>query len=437
MFLMREKTHKTICRVVFVVACVLPTMVTCGWIVWRLTPFHAARQRAHWEAVLSEHTALTARIQTATLTRQNTTVLGDVELTDPETKDRIALLNRMEIAIRDDQVIVSLHQSELKAAYLDRFRDALQRKLQAAHPWKINKLSIAADRLTLLASRKTDDRTLTDIQALVETTGDGARATAEFRVAGLTMNEPARLFVQRNRQVAPPATIWEFRTGSAALPCLVVRDVVTPLDSLGTEATFRGTIWGSPGETGWDLDVQGQFEHVNLDQLITTRFPHKLSGESRFTLNRAEVRGGRTQHLSGTLTSSRGVVSRTLLLASADWMKTGLANHVSEADADLIAYQQMSIAFEIDQNGLRVCGQCGDKASKVIMTDSAGDPMVISSTLPLPVVSLVRVLAPDSEIQVPASRETSDLLRALPVPSIVRPARLGSRRPYSPLRLDE
>lgn len=51
-----------------------------------------------------------------------------------------------------------------------------------------------------------------------------------------------------------------------------------------------------------------------------------------------------------------------------------------------------------------------------------------------PVVALVRMLAPASEVQVSATQETDGLLRVLPLPPIKRPAPPTARPPEARLR---
>jgi hypothetical protein len=71
-----------------------------------------------------------------------------------------------------------------------------------------------------------------------------------------------------------------------------------------------------------------------------------------------------------------------------------------------------------------------------MLLGSQSETLMTSPSATLPAVSLVRTLAPESEIQVPATRETNRLLKALPIPSLVVPERVGARPPYSPLRLE-
>jgi hypothetical protein len=108
-----------------------------------------------------------------------------------------------------------------------------------------------------------------------------------------------------------------------------------------------------------------------------------------------------------------------------------------DRDASLLPYQQLCFGFDIDQRGLTMQGQCQGSTIGTMLTDHQGATMLTSPLTTVPVVALLRVLVPDSEVQVPATQETRLLLGSLPLPPLVPSPRIGSRPPYSTLRLDD
>ena len=71
-------------------------------------------------------------------------------------------------------------------------------------------------------------------------------------------------------------------------------------------------------------------------------------------------------------------------------------------------------------DGLRLQGRCASPQYGTILTDRRGAVLVEPKLRCQPVLGLIRALVPQSELQVPATRQTDWLIRHLPVPQIVR-----------------
>lgn len=91
-----------------------------------------------------------------------------------------------------------------------------------------------------------------------------------------------------------------------------------------------------------------------------------------------------------------------------------------------LPYRQLGLAFEVDSAGLTLQGTAAQAPGVVLV----GDTQVLvrqAATARLPVVNLVRTLVPQSTVQVPATRETHELARLLPIPPTTPPP--GSEGP--------
>jgi hypothetical protein len=192
-------------------------------------------------------------------------------------------------------------------------------------------------------------------------------------------------------------------------------------------------VWAERTPGGWDGDVEGIFSQVDLEQLVTYRFPHKLSGVAQVTLNRAKFRNGRLVDAAGSLISQGGTVSRSLIDASVESLRLRPSQRLDELTASPCPYQQLAFGFTINAEGLAISGNCD--AAGMLLADARGALLSDSKQTNLPVVALLRTLVPQSEVQVPATKETDALLHALPTPPISPPPDQNARPPYSPLRL--
>ena len=85
-------------------------------------------------------------------------------------------------------------------------------------------------------------------------------------------------------------------------------------------------------------------------------------------------------------------------------------------------YERLQFNFGLDAEGLRLAGNCDDQAPGVVLVGGAYSSLLVrSADRPLSAVSLLRLLAPASEEQAPATSVTRELIPWLPLPPVVRP----------------
>jgi hypothetical protein len=195
------------------------------------------------------------------------------------------------------------------------------------------------------------------------------------------------------------------------------------------------TLTRSP--RGWDGRGKARCTQVDLDQLFSRRFPHKLTGLANLELSQFEWEQGRLSQLTGTLQADGGVVSQSLLFAAAtsEGLNATLPERVLESNQPLWRYRELGLQFELNDQGLRLSGRCQDAPPGTLLVDQRGPLAHESSEELVSVASVIRTLAPQNELQVPASLQTERLLQWLPLPNLV-PAPAEVARPrYSPLRL--
>jgi len=336
---MRDKTRRLICRLAFCMLCLSPTMGICGWIVYRSTPIHTARQCAYWEGMLTAHTGLTAQVGSVRRPRHGDVLLGRVTLTDPDSRRRIARVRLIELAWTDHGLVVLFSQPEIEAGQFQRLWSLIHHRVVQAGALPAA-VQVSAAELTLHASPQA--LTFTDVRGSAESTAQGTRSLIEFRVAGAEMAVPAQLQIDRNREVYPPATGWRLRTGPTPLPCSLFADYCRPLERLGKHCRFQGTVWAEEVEQGWDGEIAGRFEQVDLQTLMEP-FPHKLSGVGEIIFNQSTFRGSRLQDAAGSLSASSGVISDSLVTTLKDAFQLRIESGLKQSDEPLHAFQRLSL----------------------------------------------------------------------------------------------
>jgi hypothetical protein len=214
------------------------------------------------------------------------------------------------------------------------------------------------------------------------------------------------------------------------LPCSILAQFLPGLEHLGPGAYFRGFLWANHREETWDGELAGELTGIELERLVTHRYPHRLGGTAQLAIKRASFRRGRLERADGRFTAGPGVISGSLWSAAVDALYlTPTAN--PRGPDELIDYQQLAFTFAVDRNGVILNGACASAPGGTMLTAQAPASLREPTSQPLPVSALVRMLVPRSDVLVPATRETDFLTRVLPLRSAMPPrvARHPSSQP--------
>jgi hypothetical protein len=168
---------------------------------------------------------------------------------------------------------------------------------------------------------------------------------------------------------------------------------------------------------GWRGNFAGVFSNVDLHAAISSQFLHKLGGTATVHIKRAEIHNGRLESAEGEIKAGPGIISQSLIAAAIECL--GMQRMFADTSSTVLTYDNLCAGFIFDANGLKITGRCGDNRSGAIMTATGAEMLHESAAGPAPVVSLVRALVPDSQLLVPASRQSDWLLGVLPVPDII------------------
>lgn len=442
MFRLHDNTRRQICRVAFLLFCVAPTVGVSVWCVRRHLPGVVEAEARTLERELSLKVSLD-RIRHL---RPGGVLYEGLELADPET-GRVLLRCRLVEAdwkrITDQRgqqkasLVLIASQPEIEAGGFEQLGQLLGRMLrhQAGPPGLDVRLT--AGEVTLRSADQS--QTLTELRGSIESFEHGTQAEAGFRLAGVDAPQRVRVRIVRNRQTTPPATGFELDTGGGAVPCSLLAVGLPGLERLGSRSRFRGYVWANEttdGRTpgGWDGELTGQLFDVDLDDLVTGRFPHKLSGTAQVTVQSARFHRRRLEEAAGTLVAGPGVISRSLIDAAAEHL--GLVRGTEpQTPGDLVPYEQLALAFLIDSGGLRLQGRSSASAPGAILVGRRGRLLSEPVLQPRPVVALLRTLVPANRHQVPATRQTGWLIGHLPVPQIVPPEGAEAAPPQARLRV--
>ncbi len=436
---MHDRTRRMICRTAFLAICVVPTIGVFAWSSSRVNPGRTAESAAE----LSRDVGLKVSLVGVSYPRPGVSLYDGVELADPETAAPLARMRFLEVAESNSATAIVASQPVLDAEQFGRLWQAvaerLRRGIGAGKPTRL-----AAREVTLEWSGSSpggDSQTLTDVLAELAAKLEGQHETTaslSFRLAGSEAPEPVRLRYSRrieaDRQPGKASsrvmTRLELDTDGAVVPLSMLTVPIGVANRLGPQAKFRGRLWASETRDGWDGELTGEFSNVDLQTAIAEQFPHHLAGTATITIGRARFAGGRIDEARGKLAAGRGVIGQSLLSSAARHLQ--LAGTAGGASNDaLVPFDQMAFSFEIDSSGVSIHGQCDSQLGTIVRH---GDTALLAEAAgaPVPVTALLRTLVPQSEVQVPATRESDWLMRCLPVPQVVTPK---GDLPHGKLRL--
>lgn len=419
---MQDAKRIAVCRGAFLVLCVLPTLLTLAFIGFHRWSVRSPAAKAEWERELSQRLGVAVAIKGLSYPQPLVAELAGVKISDAETGVLLAECRRAEILHAGKKWNVTLIEPSAE-------RNELGRLLQRLHDRVLigdaPSLRLAATHMTL----RHDDaaQSLHDVTAEIGASQTGPTVSLHFR------NSPSaaarcELAIRRNRQITPPATQIEWNFADP-VPARLASGLLVELSDLGPRATLLcsgNLIWQDRKLSG---ELFAKVDGIDLSRVVSEQFPHRLNGQGTLTLDRAVLKEGRLEGMRGTLVSEGGRISRSLITAAAEHL---LLRAELPRDDGSITYERLAIGFAMTGEHLTLSGARGDD---VVLAAPDGESLLtVPANHDVSALALVRMLVPDSQVQVPATKQTASLLRWLPIPSIDPPASTA-RSSHVPTRL--
>jgi hypothetical protein len=438
---MPNRSRRILCRAGFLTFCLVPTLALAGWIVNEWVTQDAGSPiadadvdaRPLAEAELSRLVGLNVTLDRITYPPTGFTLLEGLTISDPETGARIAYVPLLEMGRSEDGLLIRATRPEVESENWNTLWETLHNRVLRERGGPITPIKITASQATLVSRRPDRSPTFSDVQIRLAP----GKASIAFRLAGTDADEPARFVATRERSNSTAVTRWELHTGGAEFPCATFSEQAPWLATLGEECVFDGSLWCEETSEGRRGEASGHIRRLNLQRLVSDRFPQVLTGQTHVTLNRAEFAGGRLRSASGAIDAGPGTIGGDLLGEAIGQFDFRYTDELREAVRPLIRYKEFKLGFTIDENGLQVSGAC-DAEGTILSLDNQPQARVLDQPANVtPVAALVRILSPPGELHVPASQESDALLRVLPLPALKPSTSSANTAPEARVRLQE
>jgi hypothetical protein len=427
MFAMPSPARLLFCRVGIVAFCLLPTATVGGWIVQRTSAGYAIARKAEWERELASRLGLAVEIGAVSYPSLSLATLHDVRLLDPETGALVAEAGQVEVTAADSGWRVQLWQPRVAAERLADVLRAIDQRLLRESEFAKSPCVVLASELRIDDAR--GGLSLVNLEARLAATEHGPSAELAFQLPAVPANsaEPVRLSIIRNRRASPPRTVWQLDTAGHPLPIDLLVAASAEAQHLGPNCQFAGSFTFENASAGWTGECNGTLTGVDLDSLVSERFPHQLSGLATIKILGATLERSKLTEIRGTIQARDGAVSHSLLAAAQEHLGLVLVEgnpHVQPGR--LVPYRQLSLGFTLDGLSLALSGSADPTQPGVLLANAAGPILHAPPQHDAASVNLLRTLLPDNQFQVPATRQTDALVGLLPVPDVL-PTRTAAR----------
>lgn len=433
MLALHQRTRRRLCQLGFCLFCVLPTTGLLAWSTGLKTAAHQLQCRQ----ALSERLGLDVRFERASYPQPGLTRFEPFELADAETGEWVLRCRFLDMISSGRKIAIDPHEVELAAKHADKLRRLVTRRLTHEIPGEAS-LSLLPTQVTLTSADAS--QTYDDVAGRIEMADEGATATLRFRLPEHEEGEPPLFSISRRRTDSGMGTTAKLATLGAELPVSMLSPWLDLTGLLGADATFQGTLAIDEEEGQYGCQAAGVLADIDLERLIGRRFPQHIVGRATIEIKRVRLESGRLVEAMGVIRSPLGEIGGSLLLAAVDMLGcqpgAAPAGKLPFASGRNDEYRNLALSFRIDERGLLLTSLSSAQPAGALLLNKRGTAILTSPMDgPVPLVQLVRALSPASDLLVPATKETSQLTRWLPLPPVIRPPDARPQTP--PLRMPD
>jgi hypothetical protein len=438
-----------LCRVLFLLLVLAPTLGVAGLGLWSRLP-----QRLHQaEARLAQWFDLPAEIGSVEYPRPGLVRYRDVRLFEPETGRPLITIPRVQLrrastgksaadqsengtgnggasehetneaGSRDNAPdasawTVKLSEPVLESEVLPLAWHWLESALEGRQRLGTVKIHLVVEGHLTVAPGALPEQRFHNAAALLDISPKQARGQLQFRHESQpTGQPPATLAVVRTRPAADHPqgmTTVRWDTAQATVPCRIMNGLGETQTWLGDDCQFQGAIWATRQAGPWSVQATGWLLNVDLERMVSEHFDHQLEGRARVMLRRLQWEQGQIAEINGAVLCEGGRVSRSLLESWGRGLNSpwGVPRDATEA---MLPFEQLAVSFALDRRGLVLEGHCRNAPPGTLLADRVGQ-LLGQPRGPRPVGGLLHALSAEGgATTLPLDQPAARLARILPL----------------------
>lgn len=399
---MHESTRRLLCRIAFLLGCVVPTLCTLSWIMYRQSAWSIAAVEDH----LSDTIGLKCQIARYYNPKPTKWVFEDVHL--QRAGEDAVFVPVLKAELVDDTWQLSADSAQVAWASRHRLWEAVQEGM-----------------LLKRSGKQALELSVTEVQFQEIDLPPLRSVNVKYNPsAQTTITSLAKLGIQANSPMlqlaidTPEASPWKLTLETDRMPTDLLARALPPLSGLGIDAYYQGRIsCDLMGETPL-VELLGNVRQIDLETALASKFHLHGAGNADLYLRPVVIRTDidNIVRADGAIVSHNSHVSRRLLNQAAQHLGVSPLPHSSIED--MFAYHQAAIGFHHDQGGLVLTGLC-ENMPVGTMFASRERPLVFDNGQRLLAsTSLTNAFFDSASPSVPSSQGAVDMARWLAVPSM-------------------
>lgn len=397
---MHESTRRLLCRVAFLLGCVIPTVCTLSWITYR---------QSSWAIEAIEHEltqTIGLKCQIARYYNPKPTkwIFEDVHMERAGQDAVVFPVLKAELVNNTWQL--SADQAEVDWASRNRLWETIQEGILLKRSGT-QSLELSVTEVRFRGETQPPLRHLSIAH-------DPAKQPALSGIAkvGNTEDSPTLQLTLETDTASP----WKLQLKTDRLLTDRLALAVPQLAGLGPDAYYEGQMTFELIGEAPNIELQGNVRQMDLESALASKFGLHGAGGADLYLQSVVIRQSTVHWARGVLVSKNGQVSRRLLSRAAQHLRLRVVP--PSQSEDLIAYHDLAIGFHDDAGRMTLSGLC-DNMPQGTMLAGLEHPLVMESLVGiLPATNLASVFYEDQTPSVPASQQAVDMARWLTVPQL-------------------
>ncbi len=408
---MHEITQRRVCRTVFVVGCVLPTLCAVAWIAF----LHRPWRENDWQRMLQQQLHVRATVGEIRSPRPGVTQLLDVQFADLRSERSLGTIGELRVEgwkslLLADRIEISVAQFPAFAAAIATWissEDMPALQLQA----KTLRFVGTQEKSFELKNVRLQSFTRSNMHKKIELQAEGQGGTIQW-------------VVEHDARQAEPIVFATLDTGQQRLPAWLFADFVPGFQRC-LNAQFTGILRVESLSQELTGTMRGRLEEIDLEPWSDSTGTPRLQGTASLQLKTLQWKNRRMSRLQGRLQAGSGRVNRSLVakLTEQLFCKPGAALIPAESrDADpWLAFDELACDIQISSDGLTIFGACdkGGSDDSGCLLAASGQALLLQPRFrEVPLGRLVQVLMLPGTSWLPATAEASRMADGLPLPSV-------------------